>query len=60
MWLPIANKLKRIGEDEVHNMDIILEGIMSIQAGANPRVIEQKLMAFVPEKLRPVADEKAA
>jgi len=60
MWLPIANKLKRIGEDEVHNMDIILEGIMSIQAGANPRVIEQKLMAFVPEKQRPVAEEKAA
>jgi chemotaxis protein MotA len=60
MWLPMANKIKRMGEDEVHHMEIILEGIMSIQAGANPRVIEQKLTSFLPEKERPVKEEQAA
>jgi chemotaxis protein MotA len=58
-WLPMANKLKRLSELEVHQMELILEGILSIQAGANPRVIEQKLLSFLDPKDRP-ADEKAA
>ena len=58
-WLPMANKLKRISELEVHQMELVLEGILSIQAGANPRVIEQKLLSFLDPKDRP-ADEKAA
>ncbi len=47
-FLPIANKLKRVAEIEISRMSIIVEGILSIQAGANPRVVEQKLLAFVP------------
>jgi chemotaxis protein MotA len=58
-WLPLSNKLKRMSELEVHQMELILEGILSIQAGANPRVIEQKLLSFLDPKDRP-ADEKAA
>jgi len=30
--------------------ELVLEGIMSIQAGDNHRLIEQKLMAFLPQK----------
>jgi chemotaxis protein MotA len=43
-------------------MELVLEGVLSVQAGANPRVIEEKLRSFLPEKERPVADkgDKAA
>lgn len=60
-WLPLANKLKRVSEIECHHMELILEGVLSVQAGANPRVIEQKLLSFLPAKERPAtADDKAA
>lgn len=60
-WLPMGNKLKRVSEIEVHHRELVLEGILSIQAGANPRVIEQKLLAHLPPKERDaVAAEKAA
>ncbi|MBW8826848.1 MAG: flagellar motor protein [Acidobacteria bacterium] len=52
IWLPIASKLQRLSELEAHHMELLLEGIMSIQAGSNPRVIQQKLLSFLPEKDR--------
>src|SRR3954469_26039389 len=61
LWLPIANKLKRVSEMEVHHRELLLEGILSIQAGANPRVIEQRLLTYLPPKDREaVAGKKAA
>lgn len=59
MWLPIGSKLKRVSEIEVHHRELLMEGIISIQAGANPRVIEQKLLSFIPPKARSaLADDK--
>jgi chemotaxis protein MotA len=52
IWLPIAKKLMKLSASEVTHMELLLEGIMSIQAGANPRVIEQKLLSFLPAKDR--------
>jgi chemotaxis protein MotA len=52
MWLPIANRLKRVSEVELHHCNLILEGVLSIQAGANPRVIEERLLAHFPAKQR--------
>jgi chemotaxis protein MotA len=52
-WLPIASKLKRITEIQCHHMEIVLEGVLSVQAGSNPRIIEQKLLSLLgaaPEK----------
>jgi chemotaxis protein MotA len=46
-WLPIANKLKRFSELESTRMELVLEGILAIQAGSNPRVVEQKLLAYL-------------
>jgi chemotaxis protein MotA len=37
-----------------------LDGILGIQAGDNPRVIAEKLMAFVPPGVRPSEEEQAA
>ena len=51
-WLPMGNKLKRMSEAEVHHMELVLEGVLAIQSGANPRVIEERLLAFVAPKAR--------
>ena len=60
MWLPIGNKLKRVAEIEAHHMQLVMEGVLAVQAGANPRVIEQKLLSFLPAGERPESTEKAA
>lgn len=48
--LPMAQKLKIRSAEEILMKEIALEGILSIQAGENPRIIEEKLKAFLPTK----------
>ena len=57
--LPMAEKLSYLSSQELLVMEIIVRGIMGIQAGDNPRVIEQKLSTFIPPSQR-VQKEKAA
>ena len=52
LCLPIAGKLKNRSGDEVMMKDLMTEGIVSIAKGDNPRIIEQKLNAYLPEQLR--------
>ena len=49
-WIatPIATKLKAKNAEEILTKEILVEGILSIQAGENPRVIEEKLKTFLP------------
>ncbi len=47
-FLPIGNRLKRLGELEVARMELTIEGILAIQAGANPRIIAAKLNSLLP------------
>jgi chemotaxis protein MotA len=56
-YLPIATKLKQISEEELHARALIVEGILSIQAGDNPRVVQEKLITFVPPALRAAEGE---
>ena len=53
-WIctPTANKLKTNNETEVMLKEITIEGLLSIQAGENPRVIEEKLKSFLAPSLR--------
>ena len=44
---PIANKLKEQNSIEYQLKEIVIEGLLSIQAGENPRVIEEKLKSFL-------------
>lgn len=44
---PIANKLKAQNAVEYQLKEIVIEGLLSIQAGENPRVIEEKLKSFL-------------
>ena len=52
VFLPFAEKLGFTNKQELLAMEIIVRGIMAIQSGENPRVIEQKLNTFIPPKLR--------
>jgi chemotaxis protein MotA len=49
MWLPMANKLKRLSDIECSQMELIIAGIINIQAGANPRLVAQKLRSLLPQ-----------
>ena len=60
IYLPISARLKQLSQDEIHARSMIVEGILSIQAGDNPRVVQEKLITFVPPSLRVSADEAAA
>ncbi len=50
--LPIADKLNYYSKKEMEVREIIVRGLMSIQNGDNPRVLEQKLVTFLPAKQR--------
>lgn len=50
--IPVATKLRSINAREIMTKEVICEGILSIQAGENPRVIEEKLKSFLAPKLR--------
>ena len=59
-WLstPIANKLTAYNDAEITMKEVMIEGLLSIQAGENPRVIEEKLKSFLSPKARKgVSDE---
>ena len=51
-FFPIAEKLRSRSEDESLTTRIIIEGILMIQGGINPRMIERKLNSFLPTHLR--------
>jgi chemotaxis protein MotA len=56
--IPIAGKLKLRSEEEILQKELIIAGILSIQSGDNPRVVEQKLNNFVPPQQRVSSFEK--
>ncbi len=58
LWLPFASKIKVKAEKEGLLMELVLEGVLSIQAGENPRVIREKLLTFLPPESREAAAEQ--
>ena len=48
LWLPTSNKLRRMSEYESSQMDMVLEGVLAVQSGTNPRLVEQKLRSIMP------------
>jgi len=53
-WIsaPVAFKLGILNDEEVQVKEIMIEGLLSIQAGENPRVIEEKLKSFLAPGMR--------
>ena len=48
IWLPIGARLRRLSELEVEQMNLVMEGVLAIQAGSQPILLEEKLRAMVP------------
>ncbi len=49
---PIGDKLGMRSSEEILSREMMLQGIMSIQAGDNPRVTQDRMMAFIPQVQR--------
>ncbi|MGB3940695.1 MAG: flagellar motor protein [Candidatus Manganitrophaceae bacterium] len=49
VFLPLASKLKMRGQMEGITRQLVIEGLMSIAAGENPRLIQEKLEGFLTE-----------
>ena len=52
MFLPWSRKLKRQSADEVACKNLIIDGVLAIQAGINPRLVGEKLEGFLPASAR--------
>jgi len=52
LWHPFANKLKMISKNEIAIKRMMLEGVLSLQAGENTMELEAKLRAFIPQDER--------
>mgnify|MGYP000235852477 FL=1 len=50
LFLPIANKLRTRHAEEVLLREVIVEGVLAIQSGENPRIVEQRLRAFLSQR----------
>lgn len=61
-WIcvPISFKLKSHNELEIKMKEVMVEGLLSIQAGENPRVIEEKLKSFLAPSVRETMGDKDA
>jgi chemotaxis protein MotA len=59
LWLPIATKLKNLSKKEIRLMELMLEGILSLQAGNNPILIRERLTAFLKPRKRAVREAEA-
>lgn len=52
IFTPLAKKLSIVSKSEILVKELMIEGLLSIQAGENPRIIEEKLKTFIPPDLR--------
>jgi chemotaxis protein MotA len=60
VFLPASDKLAVRSAEEVLSKTIVIQGVMAIQSGDNPRNVESKLMTFLPPKQRSSADQQEA
>jgi chemotaxis protein MotA len=47
LFLPAANKMKARGQEELQRKELMLEGVISIVEGLNPKLVRSKLSAYV-------------
>ena len=55
--IPIANKLQSQTEDEIYTRAMMIESILSIQSGINPRIVEEKLTTFLTPREKIIKNE---
>lgn len=54
---PVAAKLDQRSKEEIATKELLVEGLLAIQAGENPRIIEEKLKAFLAPSMRSLIGE---
>ncbi len=57
---PMRKKLEGLDGAEMLSKEIMIEGVLSIQAGDNPRILEEKLLALLPPRRREEVRQVAA
>lgn len=58
VFIPMASKLEQKTEEEIFIKQIIIEGVIGVQSGQNPRILEEKLSAFLSDKTLQQVDEE--
>ncbi len=58
--LPMADKLGLRSQEELLTKMIVIKGVMAIQSGDNPRIVEQKLKTFLPHGMQQTEEARAA
>jgi len=51
-YLPIGDKLRLRHDEEAANLELIIEGVIAIQSGDNPRIVKTRLLSFIDPKVR--------
>ena len=59
IWLPISNKLKRASQLETQRKRMILDGLLAIQAGSSPRLIQTRLQSYLSTADRDGGSQKS-
>lgn len=57
--IPFANNLQNQKDEELHTKEMMVEGILSIQSGVNPRIVEERLSAYLTPEERLARKEAA-
>lgn len=60
IWIPLAGKLQHNSHEEVAYRHLLIEGILALQAGENPRIVKEKLSGFLAPKARKAGDAAPA
>ena len=60
IWLPVAARLGRLSSVEAEEMELVIDGVLAIQAGSNPRLVAQKLRSLLPPEEAKKAEAAAS
>jgi len=60
LFVPVKIKLEDKDKEETLMKELVMEGVLSIQAGDNPRILLEKLVAFLPPKRREAMRQESA
>ena len=58
IFLPLGSKLARLSAEEVTYKELVVEGVLSIQAGANPRMVNDLLRSYLPPGTPEASEEE--
>jgi chemotaxis protein MotA len=59
IFLPVAARLTRLSGIEAEEMELVIDGVLAIQAGSNPRLVAQKLRSLLPPDAAKAAEAAA-